>query len=164
MNKEDIKNRISELRADLKKAEDIFLQSQDQLNPKVTIEYEKIDELKDADSYPFDYQLFVQFIGKLTLGTGYLHLELGPPENKNINPGDLFDYVEDFIDEETAKRFWVVGYDVELIPFGFDSKTEPFTFVYCPDSNGSAYEYDNFLDYIEQKISQFLEIIYRNYN
>ena len=36
MNKEDIKNRISELCADLKKAEDIFLQSQDQLNPKLT--------------------------------------------------------------------------------------------------------------------------------
>ena len=155
MNKADIKNKISYLYADLKKAEDIFLPGQDQFNPKVTIEHEKIDELEDADSYPLDYQLFVQFMGKLTLAPGYLHLELGPPENKNINPADLYDYVEDYIDEETSKRFWVVGYDDELIPFGFDSKTKPFTFVYDPDSNGSCYEYDNFLDYIEQKISHF---------
>lgn len=125
-----------------------FRQKLDTLNGvEFSWKYQPKPQFEDKESYPLDFQIFMEEIGELTAGSdpedrsgGHLILSLEEPVNLLAAEEEGFWYLLDtpsaediFVFSEgdvgSAKDVMLIATAVDAMNYGFKTTTKPFTFI-----------------------------------
>jgi len=131
---------------------------------------------KDKEKYPKDFQIFMEEIGKVDAGTGplqgdgFLILHLETPVWLPSKEAQEFIYMYEFIETEiigvgqlsgpskeiSAAAINAAASDVDGNSYGFDTTTNPYSFICHPDGfwSGSG---DSFFEWFQNHMIMYVD-------
>ena len=146
-----------------------FRKKLDDLNGKALYwDHTPVLNFKDKEKYPKDFQIFMEEIGQAYAGSGplqgdgFLILHLETPVWLPSKEAQEFIYLYEFVETEilevrqlsgpsteiSAASINAVASDVDSNFYGFDTTTNPYSFISCPDGfwSGSG---DSFFEWFQ---------------
>ena len=164
-NRNQIRDRVIAIRETLL----LFERACQEINEHCTIKYAPVLEFKDKSKYPLDFQIFMEEIGELEIGTnGYLCINITkpiPPLDVNIDEdywagcdgfdGDAWPPEKEY-NGFLPQYIQLFGSDVDGQTYGFYTQQNPYllTSVWV-ETNGA-----DFLDWFVEHVNYHIESSY----
>jgi len=154
-----------------------FREKLDELNGKALYwDHSPVLNFKDKEKYPKDFQIFMEEIGQANAGSGplqgdgFLILHLETPVCLPSKEAQEFIYLYEFIETEiievrqlsgpskeiSSASINAVASDVDGNFYGFDTTTNPYSFISYP--GGLWRGYDSFFEWIQHHMIENYDI------